>query len=69
MITEENTGAGIICRAYQLGGVRQKVAQRVLRRFWREGKQIAFAYHNAWDARPHLERLRLFMAEDEETQR
>lgn len=65
MITEENTGSGIICRAYQLGGVRQQVARRVLRRFWQEGKQIAFAYHNAWDARPQLERLRWFMQEED----
>ncbi len=68
MQTEENTGAGIICRAYQLGGVRQQVARRVLRRFWQEGKQIAFAYHNAWDARPHLERVWRFMREDETDQ-
>ena len=60
---EEMSGACLTARIYMMGGDKRDLARRHLRRRYHEGVQVAFCYHDDWDRRLQLERLRRFMNE------
>lgn len=60
---EEMSGACLTARLWMQGDKKRDLARRHLRRRYGEGVQIAFCYHDGWDRRLQLARLRRFMQE------
>ncbi len=60
---EHTSAAGLVARLHMQGGKQRELARRHLRRRYHEGVQLAFCYHEEWDRRLELSRLRRFMEE------